>query len=200
MNQNNFSLGRFWLEKISYEDETWVVLGKITAMAGYLEYELLETPAYILEGYYSPRFWRYPLGKPGWHDLCERVKSAARSSDIGPLADEFCHAAGASKAALKKRGRLSHAVIHSPPDGNFQAVSAKISKTGEVSHERFSVGPTELADTLANLIEAYDWLRACRDGLSFARGKRGHPPSRKNTAKAARALKSRGSVPHQREG
>ena len=195
MQKTNLSAGEFLLEDVGYSIEEWALIGKITAIAGYIEHSLLETPAYITAGYCGPDYWDYSGKLPGWDGLCDAVKSAARAADIGALCEEFCQAAGNAKAALKQRGKISHAVILSDDTDGQRAVSSR-QIHGQVQRIHFEISETQLIEILKNLITAYDWLEGCRDGLSYARGKRGKPPTRSSTRKAAEVLRDRGSVPH----
>lgn len=194
MQKQNFSLGTFWLEELSLPDEIWVLIGKVTVISGYLENSLRETPAYIRHGHYAPAHWDFDA-RPSWEKLRDEVKSAARNSDIAPLDEQFCMAAGTALKALKKRGQLAHAVVLNNGNGNLSLYSVNITKN--VSHPNHTpIDKQNLSAILRELIDAFDWLEACKTGLSYARGKRGAPADHPQVRRAAEALKARGNVPH----
>ena len=168
------SPGEYYLSKINYAEADWIQLGKIYAISSYLERLMYETAAYFRHEYYGPDYW---AGKrrQRWGELFKDLKNAAKQAELGELSEETINCAEKANDLLRARGALAHSVLVSFSEGTT-AASVKFSKDGKWNTHFVDASPHTLDALLQELISCYDWLYACRDALSYARGKRGHPP------------------------
>lgn len=187
-----FSMSKFYLQDIRYEDSDWASLGKVTAMSAFLERSLQEATAYLKYGYYGPSFW-VTEKRVRWQDLSKNLKAAAREADLGRLSDEFAQCAGEANRLLKVRGALFHSVISSDEAGTV-AISAKHSEEGW-DNSILAMDSSGVSRLLDEFVDCYDWLDACRSALSFAWGRRGAPPDHPRLKEIAMALSSENRRP-----